>query len=249
MLVEVVGVVYLLSHIFIPASAPILGHRPTESRRFLPIQEKVGQIVGIGRPIILIRVREVDDGYGNDRSFTLVDNNLISDGAHSIFLAIAPCFALSQAAIGALRVETSPDDLGVTSTPLSVESWRTILSAVPNVRAAVFHRDSSGWILRALCSSTSTSHDQLPCPPMRAIYLGPPSAASDSHPNCATSSLSLARATVETLKACADFGAAPLRLLQLSCGDDETTTKLKSLVHFLGKCCRRATIVLPPRFP
>ena len=121
MLVEVV--VYLLNDIFIPASALILGHRPTESRRLLPVKETVGQIVGIGRPLILIRVRGVDDGYGIDRSFTLVDNNLISDGAHSIFLAITSCFALSQAAIGALSIETSPDDLGVTGTPLSVESW------------------------------------------------------------------------------------------------------------------------------
>ena len=120
MLVEVV--VYLLNDIFIHASALILGHRPTESRRLLPVKETVGQIVGIGRPLILIRVRGVDDGYGNDRSFTLVDNSLISDGAHSIFLAIT-CFALSQAAIGALSIETSPDDLGVTGTPLSVESW------------------------------------------------------------------------------------------------------------------------------
>lgn len=48
LLVNVVGAVYLLSRIFIPASAPILGHLPAERRSLSAGDRKVREIRSIG---------------------------------------------------------------------------------------------------------------------------------------------------------------------------------------------------------
>jgi hypothetical protein len=246
-LVDVVGAVDLLSRISIPASAPILGHRPAEMRRLSDDDRKVCEIRSTGR-MLYVNVYELDDVYRRHRSFTLVDDNLVSNGIQSIVLALASCLELSQAQIGALTLDTLADDSGALSTPPSVDSWQEILFALPKMQLILFHHDSAGWtpnVLLALSPSASKPHNQLPCLTMRSLQLCPYSNTSDLHPDLPTSPLSLARTTVQALSARADLGASPLWTLKLDFGDDETTTKLKCLVYTIDFW---VSVVLEPSF-
>jgi hypothetical protein len=243
-LLEIVGVVDFLSRIFIPPSAPILGHQPVKLKTLPADDRKLCRIRSVGRQLQM-DVYELDhaDRY---KSFILVDDNLVSQDIQPIILAITSCFALSQAKIGALSIETSPDASGTLSTPPSIGSWQTILSALPKVNAIVFHCDSSGWapnFLLALAPSASRTHDQLLCPMIQSLDLSPCSNVSGFHPNSPISSLSLAQATVQALEARASFGASPLWILELDFGDDETTTKLKRLVY---DTTFRVSVILDP---
>jgi hypothetical protein len=247
LLLDVGGVVDLLSRIFIPASAPILGHRPAELRSLSSDDRKVFVIHSTGREL-RVNVYETDDVYRHRRAFTLVDNNIISNGIQSIVLAIASCLELSQARIGALAVETFPDDSGTLSIPPSVDTWQAILFAVPKTQLIVFYHDSAGWtpnVLLALSPSASETQDKLPCPTLRSLQLCPYSNSSDLHPDSATSPLSLAQATIQLLTARANFGASPLWTLKLNFGDDQTAIILKWLVYILEFW---VSVVLEPPF-
>jgi hypothetical protein len=247
LLVNVVGVVDLLSRIFIPASAPILGHRHADLRSLSSDDRKVFVIHSTGR-MLRINVYEMDDVYRHHQAFTLVDDNIISNGTQSIILAIASCLELSQAQIGALTVETLADDSGTLSIPPSVDTWQAILFAVVKTELILFHNDCAGWtpnVLLALSPSASKTHNKLPCPTLRSLQLCPDSNTLDLHLDSSTSPLSLARATIEVLSARADFGASPLWTLKLNFGDDQTAIRLKWLVYTMEFW---VSVVLEPPF-
>jgi len=180
-----------------------------------------------------LAVYECDDDTRHNRSFTLVDNNLVSHNIQPIILVITSCLALSQAKIRALTIETLPDESGALNTPLPVDSWKTILSALPEIHLILFHDDSSRWtpnFLLAISPSASNTQNQLPCPTMRSLQLCP---TSDLSPDSPTSSLSLAWQTIQSLEARAAFGTS-LWILKIPFGDNETATKLKSLVYHIS---------------
>jgi F-box-like len=245
LLVDVVGVVYLLSSIFIPASAAILGHRRAEMRSLSSDDRKAFAIKCTGRTL-RVNIYEMDDVYRHHRGLTFVDDSLISNDTQSIILAIASCLDLSRAQIGALIIDTLPDDSGTSSISPSVDIWQAILFTVPTIELLMFYHDSAGWtpnILLALSPSASNIHDKLPCPTLRTLNLGPNT--SDIHPDSFTSPLNLARTTIQILSARADFGASPLWILKLNFGDDQTAIRLKWLVYILEF---RVSVVLEPPF-
>jgi hypothetical protein len=233
LLVDIVGVVDLLSCIFIPASAPILGHRRAEMRSLSSDDRKTFAIESTGR-ILRVNIYEMDDVYRHHRGLTLVDDSLISNGTQSIILAIASCLDLSRAQIGALIIDTLPGDSGSLSISPPVDIWQAILLTVPKMELIVFYHDSAEWtpnVLLALSPSASKIHDKFPCPTLRFLQLAPYSNTSDIHPDSSTSPLNLARTTIQVLSARADFGASPLRTLKLNFGDDQTAIRLKWLVY------------------
>jgi hypothetical protein len=228
-LIGVVGVVDFLSRISIPACAPLLGHYHAEKKGVPPFENrKIFQIESAGRSLSAY-VYDLDDFNRHNRSFTVVDDSLSGyGGCQLIVSAITSCLALSQVDIGAILVDTRLDEtVGYCGGHPSVHTWLTILFALSKITLVLFYRDACGWLEGFLVAlSPSPGSGQIPCPKLKHIELYP------NTPDSVTPPVEIAQATVQMLEARARCGASHLWVLGMPFGDDETTTKLKSLVHY-----------------